>query len=67
MKAKMYKSKSVEPYVKRLNKKGYIVKFEFDLDGIHYYSVVIRNKYFGNVVGEYSTPRQACKALADKF
>lgn len=61
-KAKFYSEKKVSRYIKRLDKNGYSVKYEFDTDGIYYYSVQVYNR-MGHFVGEFSTPRKACDAL----
>lgn len=61
MKAKFYSDKKVSRYIKRLNKNGYSVRYDFDTDGIYYYSVQVYR--MGHFVGEFSTPRKACDAL----
>lgn len=62
MKAKFYSDKKVSRYVKRLDKNGYRIKYDFDTDGVYYYSVQVYNR-MGHFVGEFSTPKTACDAL----
>ena len=63
MNAKFYSDKKVSRYVKRLDKNGYIVKYDWDSDGVNYYSVQVYSKRCHYFVGDFSTPRKACEAL----
>lgn len=63
MKAKFYSEKKVSRYVNRLLKNGYCLKYDFDTDGVCYYSVLVYKRMGGQFVGEFSTPRKACDAL----
>lgn len=64
MKAKVWRAKTTDVYMKRLLKMGYRVGIEFDADGIHYYTVQVYSD--GDFIGQYSTPRQAWEKLHNK-